>query len=105
VEEGRSCAIRTSLGLDPDERCAHPRAGCAEVLQAVGELLSHALRRAAQRQRGDAESTSPNRTTAFARSSGAIDLAEAIGAVNSAIADDVQALAFRLKGMLRALLR
>jgi hypothetical protein len=31
---------------------------------------------------------------------GAIDLAEAIGAVDSGIADEVQDLAFRLKGML-----
>jgi four helix bundle protein len=36
---------------------------------------------------------------------GAMDLAETIGAVDGDVADDVQALAFRLKGMLRALLR
>jgi hypothetical protein len=36
---------------------------------------------------------------------GAIDLAEAIGAVDSGAANEVQELAFRLKGMLRALLR
>ncbi len=36
---------------------------------------------------------------------GAMDLAETIGAVDSGVANDVQALAFRLKGMLRALLR
>jgi four helix bundle protein len=36
---------------------------------------------------------------------GAIDLAEAIGAVDNDVANEVQALAFRLKRMLRALLR
>src|SRR5580693_1759289 len=36
---------------------------------------------------------------------GAIDLADAIGAVDSSIAREIQALAFRLKPMLRALLR
>jgi hypothetical protein len=36
---------------------------------------------------------------------GAIDLAETIGAVESGAANEVQGLAFRLKGMLRALLR
>ena len=36
---------------------------------------------------------------------GAIDLAHAIGAVDGEIASEVQELAFRLKRMLRALLR
>jgi hypothetical protein len=36
---------------------------------------------------------------------GAIDLAETIGAVDGGVANEVQDLAFRLKGMLRALLR
>ena len=36
---------------------------------------------------------------------GAIDLAETIGAIDADIANEVQALAFRLKPMLRALLR
>jgi four helix bundle protein len=36
---------------------------------------------------------------------GAIDLAEAIGAIDADVAGEVQALAFRLKPMLRALLR